>query len=128
MSVYDELTLEQLGDALFDRREEIRELEAKKTAIQKDFDEIEYVMIQKMQDAGLSSAGIPRCTFSLTVAAYPQVKDLDAFVQWAAKNGKAEMLQKRVSSAVFSEYFAATNEMPEGLDTYDKTTLGMRKR
>lgn len=128
MPQYEDWTIEQLGDSLFDKREEIRELEAQKTTIQKEFDEIEYRMIEKMQDAGLSNAGISRCTFSLKQEAYPQVKDLVAFVKWAAENDKAEMLQKRVSAAVFKEYFESTNEMPDGIDTYDKLTLGMRKR
>lgn len=121
-------TIEELGSKLFDMREQIRELEAQKTAIQKEFDETEYAMIQLMQDAGLTNAGIDKCTFSLKTELYPQVKDLGSFVRWAADNDRAEMLQKRVSAAVFREYFESTNEMPEGLDTYDKVTLGIRKR
>ena len=81
-----------------------------------------------MQDAGLSAAGISRCTFSLRAEMYPQVKDLDQFVRWAADNNKTEMLQRRVSAAVFREHFEETHEMPDGLDTYEKVTLGMRKR
>ena len=126
--MYNDWNIEQLGSDLFRIREQIRELEAQKTALQKDFDEIEYHMIQKMQDAGLASAGISECTFSLKSEMYPQVKDIDAFVKWAADNDKAEMLQRRVSSAVFKEYFEATNEMPDGIDTYEKLTLGMRRR
>jgi hypothetical protein len=121
-------TLEELGDALFDRREEIRRLDAEKSAIQAEFDEIEFVMIGKLTDAGLTSAGISRCTFSLKQEQYPQVKDLNAFVKWAADNDRAEMLQKRVSAAVFREYYEQNNEMPEGIETYDKLTLSMRKR
>lgn len=126
--MYSDWTLEQLGDKLFDLREGIRDLDAQKSKLQKEFDEIEYNMIQKMQDAGLSNAGISRCTFTLKSEMYPQVKDIDAFVKWAADNDKAEMLQKRVSAAVFREYFESTNEMPDGVDTYDKLTLGMRRR
>lgn len=122
------MTIEQLGDILFDRREQIRELDAQKVAVQTEFDEVEYLMITKLQEAGLSSAGITRCTFSLKQEMYPQVKDLHALVQWAADNDKSEMLQKRVSAAVFREYYEQTNELPEGLDTYDKLTLSMRKR
>lgn len=127
-SIFKDLTIEQLGDALFEGREKIRQLEALKTEEQKRFDEIEYLMITKMEEAGLSSAGISRCTFSLKVEPYPQVKDMALFVKWAADNDKPEMIQKRVSSAVFREYFEQTNEFPDGVDTYEKKTLGMRKR
>ena len=127
-SIFKDLTIEQLGDALFEGREKIRQLEALKTEEQKRFDEIEYLMITKMEEAGLSSAGISRCTFSLKVEPYPQVKDMALFVKWAADNDKPEMIQKRVSSAVFREYFEQTNELPDGVDTYEKKTLGMRKR
>lgn len=127
-SIYSGMNIEELGTALFDGREKIRALEAEKTAVQKTFDEIEYVMITKLEEAGLTSAGIDQCTFSLKVEPYPQVKDMALFVKWAADNDKPEMLQKRVSSAVFKEYFEQSNEMPDGLDTYEKKTLGMRKR
>lgn len=127
-SIFKDLTIEQLGDALFEGRERIRQLEALKTEEQKRFDEIEYLMITKMEEAGLTSAGISRCTFSLKVEPYPQVKDMALFVKWAADNDKPEMIQKRVSSAVFREYFEQTNELPDGVDTYEKKTLGMRKR
>lgn len=127
-SIFKDLTIEQLGDALFEGREKIRQLEALKTEEQKRFDEIEYLMITKMEEAGLTSAGISRCTFSLKVEPYPQVKDMALFVKWAADNDKPEMIQKRVSSAVFREYFEQTNELPDGVDTYEKKTLGMRKR
>lgn len=126
--MYNEWTIAQLGEKLFEAREEIRELEAKKTEVQKIYDEVEFHMIQKMDGAGLSSAGISKCTFSLKQETYPQVKDLNAFVRWAAGNDKAEMLQRRVSSAVFKEFFAQTNMLPDGIDTYEKMTLGMRKR
>lgn len=125
---YNEMSIEELGTRLFKAREAIRELEAHKSDVQKMYDDMEYVMIQKMQELGLSNAGIPACTFSLKVEMYPQVKDIDAFVKWAADHDKAEMLQRRVSAAVFREYFEQTNEMPEGVDTYEKMTLGMRKR
>lgn len=125
---YKALSMEELGMKLFQAREAIRELEARKTEVQKMYDEMEYVMIEKMQEAGLSNAGIPACTFSLKVEMYPQVKDIDAFVRWAADNNKAEMLQRRVSAAVFREYFEQANQMPDGVDTFEKTTLGMRKR
>ena len=127
-SIFKDLTIEQLGDALFEGREKIRQLEALKTEEQKRFDEIEYLMITKMEEAGLTSAGISRCTFSLKVEPYPQVKDMALFVKWASDNDKPEMIQKRVSSAVFREYFEQTNELPDGVDTYEKKTLGMRKR
>lgn len=127
-SIFKDLTIEQLGDALFEGREKIRQLEALKTEEQKRFDEIEYLMITKMEEAGLTGAGISRCTFSLKVEPYPQVKDMALFVKWAADNDKPEMIQKRVSSAVFREYFEQTNELPDGVDTYEKKTLGMRKR
>lgn len=127
-SIFKDLTIEQLGDALFEGREKIRQLEALKTEEQKRLDEIEYLMITKMEEAGLTSAGISRCTFSLKVEPYPQVKDMALFVKWAADNDKPEMIQKRVSSAVFREYFEQTNELPDGVDTYEKKTLGMRKR
>ena len=126
--MYNDMTIEQLGDNLFELREQIRGKEAEKTALQKEFDDVEYHMIQKMEAAGLASAGISRCTFTLKAAVHPQVKDLVAFVRWAAENDKAEMLQRRISSAVFAEYFEQNNMLPDGVDTYEKMTLGMRKR
>lgn len=123
-----EKTIEELLDFMYTTREEMRELDAQKTDRQKAYDEAEYFLIQKMEESGLKAAGIDKCSCTIKSEAYPQIKDMEGFVAWCADNNRADMLQKRVSKKSFDEYFEQTAEYPEGIDTYDKVTVLLRKR
>lgn len=103
-------------------------MEEEKSGLQTEYDDQEYLLIQAMQEAGMTTCGISNCTASLKLEKYPKIDDMENFVQWCADNGQAGMLQKRVSKAVFDEFFNLNGEYPEGIDTYDKLTLGLRKR
>lgn len=122
------MNIESRIDKLFELRELIKDLNDQKSALQSDYDNEEYRLIEDMEAAGLSRGGTDRGTVSIKVDAYPQVSDMEAFVDWAATNGRADMIQKRVSSAVFREFVENTNEMPDGVDTYEKTVVSLRRK
>ena len=122
------MQIEERIKKLFMLRGEIAEVNARKSELQREYDEEEYLLIQDMETAGLSKGGTEDGTVSIKVESYPKIEDMNAFVQWCADNGKAEMLQKRVSKASFDEYFKLENEFPDGVDTYDKTVVSLRKR
>lgn len=121
-------TIQERLTNLYRIREEIRELDAVKKALQADYEQEEYYLIEKMQAEKVTTAGIANCTASLKQEKYPKVDDMESFVTWCAQNGRADMIQKRISKAAFDEYYATNNEYPDGVDTYDKLTLGLRKR
>lgn len=121
-------TIEELLDVMYNTRESIRQVEKTKSDLQAIYDEAEYELVQVMQDAGVRSAGIDSCTATLKQEKYPQVVDMGRFVAWCADNNYSNMLQKRVSSAVFKEFFEQSGEYPDGIDTYDKMSVLVRKR
>ena len=122
------MTLEDRLTNLFNLREDLRAIDKQRAAVQEDFDRLEYEIIQEMGDLGLSNAGVEACTVSIKYEKYPKVDDMEAFVNWCSDNGRSDMIQKRVSKTAFDEYFSQSNEYPDGVETYDKVTLNMRRR
>lgn len=95
--------------------------------INKEIDAIEFKLIEMMDEQGLDKVKSLHGTASLKVEMYPQIKDMESFVRWCADNGKADMLQKRVSKGSFDEFYKDTAEYPEGVDTYTKKSINFRK-
>lgn len=122
------MQIEERIKHLFSLRSAIADINIQKSELQRQYDEEEYLLIVDMQEAGLTKGGTDDGTVSIKVESYPKIEDMNAFVQWCADNGKAEMLQKRVSKAVFDEFYKNENEYPDGVDTYDKTVVSLRKR
>lgn len=121
-------TLEERLDWLFEKKKEISAVNEQKAALQKEYDEEEYLVCEIMAEQGIRSLGIDKCSATFKVEKYPRVEDIESFVTWCAENNLGNMLQKRVSKAVFDEYFNDTGEYPTGIDVYDKSSLLIRKR
>lgn len=122
------MNIEERIDKLFELRENISALKQEESALQEEYDREEYALIEDMQAAGLSRGGTDRGTVSIKMEKYPQVVDMESFVNWCANNGRPDMIQKRVSTTSFKEYFEQKNEYPDGLDTYDRVKVSLRKR
>lgn len=122
------MNIEKRIDKLFELRESISALKQEESALQEEYDREEYALIEDMQAAGLSRGGTDRGTVSIKMEKYPQVVDMESFVNWCANNGRPDMIQKRVSTTSFKEYFEQKNEYPDGLDTYDRAKVSLRKR
>lgn len=122
------MNIEERIDKLFELRESISALKQEESALQEEYDREEYALIEDMQAAGLSRGGTDRGTVSIKMEKYPQVVDMESFVNWCANNGRPDMIQKRVSTTSFKEYFEQKNEYPDGLDTYDRVKVSLRKR
>jgi hypothetical protein len=122
------MNIEERIDKLFELRESISALKQEESALQEEYDREEYALIEDMQSAGLSRGGTDRGTVSIKMEKYPQVVDMESFVNWCANNGRPDMIQKRVSTTSFKEYFEQKNEYPDGLDTYDRVKVSLRKR
>lgn len=115
-------------DKLYELRGQKAEIQAQLKEVQADIDKLEWEIIENMQSVGIDKTATNKATVSVKAEMYPQVKDMNAFVEWCAKTGRAEMIQKRVSSGVFKEYFEQTGEYPDGVDTYNRIKLSFRKK
>ena len=120
----------QIGDLinrLYELRQEKDSIAASLSEMNKEIDSIEFEILKDMETSGLDKMSTPAGTVTRKVELYPQVEDLSSLVQWAAENGRPEILQKRVSKAVFDEIYKDTGEYPGGINTYNKETLSFRK-
>lgn len=115
-------------DRLYDINAEIDELKSRLSDLNKDKDALEYQILQDMENIGVDKVRGSKGTASMKVDLYPQVKDMEALVNWASETGNTAILQKRVSSGVFKEYFEQNGEYPPGIEAYNKSTLNFRRQ
>lgn len=113
--------LRELKDTKERKNEEIKALNA-------EISQVEAELITSMQADGIDSTRIDGVgTCYITTEDYPQVKDMNALVKWAADNNMPEMIQKRVSNVAFKDYVAEYNMFPDGIDTFVKETVHLRR-
>lgn len=121
-------TIDSLIDSYFNKKQEMKRINDEKSALQAEIDKAEYELIQAMQDNAIHTVGNAHCTCSVKAAMYPNIKDMAGFAKWCVDNGRTEMIQKRVSSAVFREYVEEANMLPDGVETYERLTINMRSK
>lgn len=97
-------------------------------AINSSITQVENMLISELQTDGLDTIKVSGIgTVYITTTDYPQVTDMDSFVKWCAENNRADMIQKRVSSTAFKQYVEEFNEYPDGVDSYVKETVNLRR-
>lgn len=120
-------TLGKNIEEIMSLRADKAELESQIKDINETIERLEYAAIQQLEEAGLEKVKTARGSATLKVDMYPQVEDLDAIVKWAYENGRSDILQRRVSPAVFKEIFEQQGVFPDGVKTFQKKTLNYRK-
>ena len=121
------MKLGDIIDSIFMLRAEKEKLSTEVTEINKRIEQLEMMAIDTMEDVGVDKSATGLGSVSLKIDQYPQVKDMNALVNWAHENGRADILQRRVTTSVFAEVFADTGEYPDGVDTYERKTLNYRR-
>lgn len=121
------MNLGSLINTLYDLRMRKEEFTKQLSELNQEIEALEFSIIKQMEDSGLDNVKATKGTAFRKVDLYPQVEDMAALVNWAAENGKPEILQRRVSSGVFKEIFDQTGEYPDGVKTYQKSVLNFRK-
>ena len=97
-------------------------------AINSSITHVENMLMSELQTDGLDTIKVSGIgTVYITTTDYPQVTDMDSFVKWCAENNRADMIQKRVSSTAFKQYVEEFNEYPDGVDSYVKETVNLRR-
>ena len=121
------MSLGEKTSLLFDLRNQKAELEAKVKDITREIEELNWEIIQGMENAGLDKMTVAEGTVSRTVKLYPSIQDKDTFINWCVEQGLPGMMVVRANEAVFREFFDQHNEYPEGLDAFEKATLNVRR-
>lgn len=106
------------------------EINKQKKELQATLDAAEYDLITDMEAQDLKTIGTEFATMTRNVKMYPQIKagDMQELVDWCAENTMAELLTTRIKASVFEEYFMDTGELPAGIETFERTTLSVRRK
>lgn len=125
----NELPIGGLIDSFVARKNEYETVYAQLKAIKADMDAIEYKILTAMEDAGVDRTGTSKATVTRKVDLHGKVTDMEAFMEWCVANGRADMVQKRISDPAFREVFAQQGAYPPGTDGYmeAKVTITRRK-
>jgi hypothetical protein len=132
-------TLEALGELYNQVREEKEEIEAVLSDVALQLEAINQLVIERMQDQGLSSLKLA-AGGSFIIADKPQVstEDKSKVREWFKKNGLEEMLSVHPStltsfvSGILEDPIDPTTgnpkATPDGIKVYMRTTLSRRKK
>jgi hypothetical protein len=122
------LTLGQLTDKMFELRQNKAAYENIVKDIVKQIDEVEYYIIQRMEEINIDKMATDKGTISKKVELYPKITDKQAFFEWLKANDKPEMAVLNVNKASFTEYFESMAEYPGGVDAFMKSKLNIRSK
>ncbi len=118
--------LEALSKEFFKHKLELDELNAKTSELNKLQERIRGSIGDIMEGLGIEKCSTEFGSHNRKVEVYPSVEDFETFLNWVTKTGSQEFVQRRVNARPVREMLLDTGEIPPGLDTYEKATVGCR--
>lgn len=122
-----DMSLGELLDTIYRKREVKEALSEKTKEINSDIDMLEYALLQRMDEQGLSRMECGLGSATRAVKLHPRIVDREAFLKTAFDNGQLELIQANVNAAAFRTYFEANAMYPDGVDAYEKASLNYRR-
>ena len=77
---------------------------------------LETSILSELERTGLERVSCVSGSVSRTAELYPKILDWEALIHFMDSEGYPSMVQKRVSSKAFKEYFLERGEYPPGTD------------
>lgn len=121
------MTLGEKLRRIYELRDEKDELSEQVKEINKQIDELEWQVLQGMEENALDRMDCDRGSATRNVKLYPKIADKDEFLAYVFESGKTEMLVANVNQAAFRDHFETFNTYPDGVDAYEKATLNYRR-
>jgi len=115
-------------DQVFELRETKKDLAKEQSAIQAEMDKLEKQISEQMESLGLEKIAGIKATATLRAEIYPSVSDKAAFYNFVVQNQSYELTQSRINAAAYRERLMNGNVLPDGVTTYDKIKLSIRKK
>lgn len=112
-------------DAIWDKREKLRELGAQVKALEGEIKDQELELIERLEKEGLDSARGTKATISVTKPIVANVTDWEKFWAYIHKNKITHLLQRRVSDPAYRELLEMGKKVP-GVEPFTKTNLSVR--
>ena len=124
----DNLTLGELIDHMFRTRESKRAFEEEVKAINGEIEKTSQLILDKMNELGVSTIRSQLASASITQQVLPQIDDFDAVLEWINNDfeGRKHIMQRRVASAAWRELESMEGAIP-GIKGFTKRGIGLRK-
>ena len=122
------MTLGEKVNRYFEIRDEKDAINAQLKEINEQQEDVELQIIADMEQSGLSKTETSRGSISVAVGMYPEIEDKESFYRWVIANNRWDMVQKRISRGPVLELFETKNILPDGVSTYTKQTINMRRK
>jgi len=118
--------LKELLEELEQVMEQKHKLNVRLSEVKKREIEIEDEILKILESTGLDEVRVDDKRISRNENIYFNITDWDAFLKWCKKH-KIFPIQKRPQTTFLREYFEQNNKLPDGIDTYVKESLSIRK-
>lgn len=122
-----QLPLNEMIEKFFELQTRKKEISDFLKETESQIELIEKDIISAMENAGIDQARCSAGSVTVKTEIYPSVRDKELFVIWCVNNNAFEFLQSRVNAAPYRERLALGQELPPGIETYEKQTLLRRK-
>lgn len=120
-------TLGERIDEVFEKDQEIDELEADLRELKKQREVLETELLTAMVQDEVEQSRGKRANATIRKTVYPSIADRQKFQKWVYKNKAIELLQNRISVTAYNERKEAGIIVP-GTKEFEKTWVSITKR
>lgn len=118
------MTLGGIIDTMTTLRNTRRTLDKQSGELKKEYDELEFQLIQRLNDEDMIQAKGKLATATVTKSICPSITDWEAFEQYILDNEALYMLTKAVSITAYRDIRNTGDTVP-GLEDYEKTAISL---
>lgn len=124
----EKLTVGELIDALEERRQKRKPLDAESARIKAEYDQIAQAIIEKLDATNVLKQGTSKAAVSISETVVPVMKDPDAFVKWAVRTKNVHLFTSNcISSPSWRESVAILSKLNSEKDLLDALKDEKRK-
>jgi hypothetical protein len=118
-------TLNELIKARAEVKTSMDDLAKQTKILQQAKDELDYNLIQRLEEQGLSRTATDEASVSINTSTVPDVVDWDAFYEFIFSTKDSTLLQRRPSSTAYKEFLKMGIEVP-GLQPREVKRINFR--
>lgn len=114
--------------------QKLREVKDKKDALNEQLDSLkkeeegyEKVLIEQMQLVGSNSMRFEEATVSIKPEVYYSLEDWSRTAEWALKEGRIDLFQRRLSKDAVLDVLEKTGGLPPGVATGERMRINFRR-
>ena len=97
------MNINELIEARSEVKDTIAGLNAELKELNKEKDDLDYQLLTKLDEQGLSRTANDKASVSINAVIFPEVTDWDAFYAYVLEQQDLSLLQRRISSAAYKE-------------------------